>query len=384
MANKSSKQQQTANVPIIMKLLDVKRDIVDKPGWNARSDARTTALGSKDKEGVYGPDNSANKRDVDDTECALGVDGLAADMAKNGQLQPILVRPEGLAGKYSVIAGFKRLAAVRLLAASKTPVFGEEPGQIRVEVVHVTELGARSVNLRENFARNDLVGPDSCYGIAAYVAAYQAENEGRKPSSVFVAQELGISQSHANRCLHINAGLDPDVFAKWRDSDAPIATITVASISDKPHAEQMKLYTEKVDTKTSPPAKLEGDAAWQQKCKDEATTFAQIVAAAVAGGFFPVSVASSFTTENARDNLRSICLRMPATMKDGSAIPAAVEKDLAAVVVKAYVDEVGAIASRKALAASKAASKADKPSKADKGARPADPSKAPPAGKAAN
>ena len=75
---------------------------------------------------------------------------------------------------------------------------------------------------------------------------------------------------------------------------------------------------------------------------------------------------------------------MPATMKDGSAIPAAVEKDLAAVIVKAYVDEVGAIASRKALAASKAASKADKPSKADKGTRPTDPSKAPPAGKTAN
>jgi ParB/RepB/Spo0J family partition protein len=82
-----------------------------------------------------------------------GIEDLAAHVRQHGLLQPVVVTPAA-GGRYTLVAGHRRLAALQTLAAA-------EPGEARwreVEAVvrHADEGEAYLLTLTENLQRSDL------------------------------------------------------------------------------------------------------------------------------------------------------------------------------------------------------------------------------------
>ncbi|ADY27663.1 parB-like partition protein (plasmid) [Deinococcus proteolyticus MRP] len=74
-----------------------------------------------------------------------GIDELARDIAANGVLQPVLVRPLA-GGRYQLVAGERRLRASRQAQQATIPAV----------IRDMTDLEARMHGLRENLQREDL------------------------------------------------------------------------------------------------------------------------------------------------------------------------------------------------------------------------------------
>ncbi len=86
-------------------------------------------------------DPSFNARSIMD-----GIDRLAEDIKRNGQDTPVLVRPEK-GGTYFLLAGFRRMAALKLLKAPTVLALVKTPE---------TDMDSYLINLRENIARKSL------------------------------------------------------------------------------------------------------------------------------------------------------------------------------------------------------------------------------------
>lgn len=88
---------------------------------------------------------------------ALKIDQLAKSIFEQGQLQPILVRPNGSEGKYRLIAGRRRYAAVQLIqelkASGKYPEIGDGPITIDAVVTDKDDEQAWLASIQENLQR---------------------------------------------------------------------------------------------------------------------------------------------------------------------------------------------------------------------------------------
>ena len=103
------------------------------------------------------------------------IDYLAQSIFEQGQLQPILVRPNGAAGSYNLIAGRRRFAAfnrMRDIAESGKPqVIAEAlkermPLTIKALVVNKTDDEAFAAAIQENLQRRDFSAIDFAQNIA--------------------------------------------------------------------------------------------------------------------------------------------------------------------------------------------------------------------------
>jgi ParB/RepB/Spo0J family partition protein len=75
---------------------------------------------------------------------------LAADIAANGQLQPVIVRPATQNGyKYELVGGYRRFHAIESLVSGGTDM------TILVRVIEAEDLGAMVANIAENIKRKD-------------------------------------------------------------------------------------------------------------------------------------------------------------------------------------------------------------------------------------
>lgn len=90
---------------------------------------------------VLCPDN------VRKTGALIGIEELAASIKAHGLLQNLQVRP-GVKGKYEVVAGGRRLAALQRLAKAKAIAKTEE---IACQVMEVED--AAEISLAENVVR---------------------------------------------------------------------------------------------------------------------------------------------------------------------------------------------------------------------------------------
>jgi ParB family chromosome partitioning protein len=102
---------------------------------------------------------------------------LAASMAAQGLIQPILVIPH-TSPAWKVVAGHRRVAAARLLKWETMPA-------IRLQLT-MTDRECRKTNLQENMARKDLTPSQE---MRAIVDIY-----GDKPDTAAVARDLGMSR----------------------------------------------------------------------------------------------------------------------------------------------------------------------------------------------
>lgn len=102
--------------------------------------------------------------------------GLAEDIKVNKLAQPIIVVPRNTNGwskplpegyDYRLVAGHRRYGAMKYLKRK----YGDEFGTILSRVMDMTELQARSLNLRENIERKDLNMVQEANGIKPFLDA---------------------------------------------------------------------------------------------------------------------------------------------------------------------------------------------------------------------
>ncbi len=122
---------------------------------------------------------------------------LAESIKAQGVMQPVLVRPMGIASEpgtgsapsavqYEIIAGERRVRAARLAGLAEVPVL----------VKHVPDEAAAAMALIENIQREDLNPLEEAQGIARLVREFHLTHEQ-------AAQAVGRSRSAASNLLRL-------------------------------------------------------------------------------------------------------------------------------------------------------------------------------------
>lgn len=194
----------------IVRLAEIEVDFA----WNARTD-----LG----ESSGGPDGST------------GLEGLCESIKAKGQDTPVVLRKLDKGKKpYFLVAGFRRYEAIRRNAEKA----GDKSPTIRAEIKVLTDAQAREINLRENTLRDDLSGPDLCYGVGKMVEADATLTDG------MIAQSLGFGQPYISKMRRIWTGVLKSILNDWRQSPAKLTVDTLDGIAKKPKGEQQAAYDE--------------------------------------------------------------------------------------------------------------------------------------------
>ena len=100
------------------------------------------------------------------------VETLAADIAKNGQLVPVICRKSDQ-GLPVLVAGHRRYRAICLLN-ERNP---EQPMRVKFEYAAVTEVEAFSMAIRENRNRKDVSPIDDCANIITLRKRFNSTDE---------------------------------------------------------------------------------------------------------------------------------------------------------------------------------------------------------------
>jgi ParB-like chromosome segregation protein Spo0J len=244
-----------------------------------------------------------------------GMAEFAKNFAEVGQDTPAIVREvqngKTLSGKttkakYELVAGFRRMTAVKLCnedkdlvaAADKAgkPYVPTQPnGTLRAVVrTFATERDARVLNIRENTARNNLKTPDLVLQVRTLA------KEGM--SQVAIADAIGVTQGFVSKLLKV-ATLPASVLQHWRNGNASplpglpadkvynrvpmpdLATLADLQATDKlPESEVIGRYVEMVN-----PTPAEGStgsgATKEEKDAARVVDFAKMVATLVHSGF---------------------------------------------------------------------------------------------------
>lgn len=165
------------------------------------------------------------------------IDSLAAQIKTDGQLNPIQVAPANAEGKFPVIAGFRRVAALRKLSRS-----GEDIPVFAV-VIDKEEAERAWVNLTENMAREDLTSFERAKGLARMVESF-----GWKPAQIAArfgtaedgAKVKGMSPSNISNLVTAYAKLSEKCLDAW--SKGQVTTEGAFALKGyQTHAEQDEL-----------------------------------------------------------------------------------------------------------------------------------------------
>jgi len=114
-----------------------------------------------------------------------GVEELASSIADKGLLHPLVVRPKD--GYYEVVAGNRRLAALRMLGRRKAPCL----------VVDMDDKSAYELALVENLQRRNLNPIEEAMAFKAYIEMYGYGSESE------LARRIGKSQEYVSRRLQL-------------------------------------------------------------------------------------------------------------------------------------------------------------------------------------
>lgn len=152
-----------------------------------------------------------------------GIDQLADNIATIGLQQPLRVRPGSEAGRYTIVSGHRRCAAIRILLDSEDG----SGDAFRNGVACIIESGEASAALQElrliyaNSATRVMTTPEiSRQAERVEALLYQLKEEGMDfPGRMrdHVAEACQVSKSKIARLHAIRANLDP-VFLKYFDS----------------------------------------------------------------------------------------------------------------------------------------------------------------------
>lgn len=170
---------------------------------------------------------------------------LMASIESEGQDTAVIVRPVGKSGEnFALIAGFRRYAAIEALAKKQN----NKAPTIKAVVREMSDLEARSLNIRENAARDDLRGPDLAWSIHELEMLYKAK--GLKSSSVVIAASIGKNQGYVNKLMRIMNETEPKVTKLWRDAPFQVPIADMEKIATYEKDRQLAAFEEITKNKT--------------------------------------------------------------------------------------------------------------------------------------
>jgi ParB family transcriptional regulator, chromosome partitioning protein len=167
-----------------------------------------------------------SKVNVRQTGRESGVDELAASILAHGVLQNLTVRPQlddenRETGKYEVIAGGRRLAALKLLVQQK------RIAKTAPITCNIREDGiARELSLVENVQRVNLHPADQ---FVAFRALHEDEGLGAED----IAARFGVTARTVKERLKL-AAVSPRLLDKYRDGDLTLDQIMAFAVVDDP------------------------------------------------------------------------------------------------------------------------------------------------------
>ena len=179
-----------------------------------------------------------SKRNVRKTGGASITD-LAASIARVGLLQNLTVILASDGEHYEVVAGARRLAALKLLAKKRRIAKDYE-----VPCLLVADASARTVSLTENVQREAMHAADQFEAFAALIA------EGRPLEDI--AADFGVTPLVVQRRLKL-ANVSPRLMADYRADAVTLEQLMALAITDD-HAAQDAAFYDAPDWQRSPSA----------------------------------------------------------------------------------------------------------------------------------
>lgn len=153
---------------------------------------------------------------------------LAASIARVGLLQNLIVILSADGEQYEVVAGDRRLTALKLLAKKKRIA-----ADFDVPCLLVADASARTVSLAENVQRENMHPADQFAAFAALV------KEGRPIEDI--AADFGVSPLVVQRRLKL-ANVSPRLLADYRAGAATLEQLMALTITDDHAAQQAAFY----------------------------------------------------------------------------------------------------------------------------------------------
>ncbi|WP_144160883.1 ParB/RepB/Spo0J family partition protein [Paraburkholderia sp. BCC1885] len=159
----------------------------------------------------------------------LSIPELAASIARIGLLQNLVVILAADGEQYEVVAGYRRLTALKLLAKRK-----QIAADYEVPCLLVPDASARTVSLAENLLREQMQPADQFEAFAALV------KEGRPIEDI--AADFGVSPLVVQRRLKL-ANVSPRLMADYRAGGVTLEQLMALTITDDHAAQQTAFYS---------------------------------------------------------------------------------------------------------------------------------------------
>lgn len=153
---------------------------------------------------------------------------LAASIARIGLLQNLIVILAADGEAYEVVAGDRRLTALKLLAKKK-----RIPTDYEVPCLLVADASARTISLAENVQRENMHPADQFAAFAALV------KEGRPIEDI--AADFGVSPLVVQRRLKL-ANVSPRLMADYRAGGVTLEQLMALTITDDHAAQEAAFY----------------------------------------------------------------------------------------------------------------------------------------------
>jgi ParB family chromosome partitioning protein len=158
----------------------------------------------------------------------LSIPELAASISRVGLLQNLIVIAAADGEQYEVVAGDRRLTAMKLLAKKK-----RIPADYEVPCLLVPDASARTVSLAENLLREQMHPADQFEAFAALV------KEGRPIEDI--AADFGVSPLVVQRRLKL-ANVSPRLLADYRAGGVTLEQLMALTITDDHAAQETAFY----------------------------------------------------------------------------------------------------------------------------------------------
>jgi ParB family chromosome partitioning protein len=154
---------------------------------------------------------------------------LTASIKEKGVLEPLLVKPSRLTGRWMIIAGERRWRASKAAGLREVPCIEME----------VDDRAVAEIALIENMQRKDLTAWEEADGLAALCERFGYTHED-------VARKVGKSRSTVTEALSI-AGLPEVIREKCRRADIGAKSLLL-QIVRQPHVEAMHDILDEITT----------------------------------------------------------------------------------------------------------------------------------------
>ena len=210
------------------------------------------------------PDN------VRKTDSDKNIDGLAASIAAHGLLQSLVVLKDKR-GRYAVVAGRRRLLALKSLAEAETI----EPNRPIACTIIASDADATEIGLAENVQREAMHPADE-------FDAFKALTDGGMPAAD-VAARFGVTEAVVRQRLKL-ANVSPALIAAYRNGDMTLQHVMAFAVIDD-QAGQERVWNELPDWRRDDPQIIRDILTTDEiTAEDRRVKFVTLAAYEAAGG----------------------------------------------------------------------------------------------------